>query len=51
MIPAKVRIGRTEWYTSLWPKDGTYIVPIKTRVRVAENLYEGDTVTVRLEVH
>lgn len=50
MIPARVRIGKTEWETSLWPKDGLYIVPIKTSVRKAEDLEEGDKVTVRLEV-
>ena len=50
MIPAKVRIGKTEWQTSLFPKDGRYIVPIKASVRKAENLEEGDKVTVRLEV-
>ena len=50
MIPAKVRIGKTEWTTSLFPKDGTYIVPIKASVRKAEDLEEGDKVTVQLEV-
>ena len=50
MIPARVRIGQTEWKTSLWPKDDCYIVPIKASVRKAENLDEGDNVTVRLEV-
>lgn len=50
MIPATVRIGKTEWKTSLWPKDGKYIVPLKDMVRKAEKLNEGDTVTVRLEV-
>lgn len=50
MIPAKVRIGKTEYKTSLWPKDGSYIVPIKASVRKAENLEEGDRVTVRLQV-
>ncbi len=50
MIPVKVRIGQTEWKTSLWPKDGRYIVPIKARVRRAENLEEGDSVTIRLKV-
>jgi hypothetical protein len=50
MIPADVQIGKTEWKTSLFPKDGRYIVPIKVSVRKAENLEEGDTVTVRLEV-
>jgi hypothetical protein len=50
MIPATVRIGKTKWDTALWPKDGSYIVPIKARVRVAESLFEGDEVTVWLEV-
>lgn len=50
MIPVHVRIGRTEWTTSLFPKDGLYIVPIKANVRKAENLQEGDNVSVRLEV-
>jgi hypothetical protein len=50
MIPVNARIGRTEWQTSLFPKDSAYIVPIKARVREAENLDEGDEVTVRLEV-
>ena len=50
MIPATVRIGKTEWKTSLFPKDGRYIVPIKASVQKAENLEEGDQVTVRLEV-
>jgi hypothetical protein len=51
MIPVYARIGKTEWKTSLFPKDGRYIVPIKASVRKAENLEEGDEVTVRLEVH
>lgn len=51
MIPLSVRIGKTVWKTSLFPKDGRYIVPIKATVRKAENLEEGDLVTVQLEVH
>ena len=50
VIPVHVRIGVTEWQTSLFPKDGRYLVPIKASVREAENLEEGDTVTLRLEV-
>jgi hypothetical protein len=50
VIPVHVRIGETEWQTSLFPKDGRYIVPIKASVRQTENLEEGDNVTVRLEV-
>jgi len=50
VIPVHVRIGKTEWKTSLFPKDERYLVPIKASVRKAENLVEGDKVTIRLEV-
>jgi len=50
MIPVRAKIGSTRWRTSLWPKDGRYIVPIKTAVRTAERIGIGDTVTVRLDV-
>jgi hypothetical protein len=50
MIPVTVRIGESEWRTSLWPKDGSYIVPIKASVRKAEQIEEGDTVKIRLEI-
>lgn len=50
VIPAMVRIGGTEWMTSLFPKDGSYIVPIKASVRKAEDIDEGDTVTIQLEI-
>lgn len=49
MIPVTVRIGGTVWKTSLWPKDGSYIVPIKAAVRAAEHLAEGDTTDVQLD--
>lgn len=50
MIPVRVRIGDTEWETSLFPKDDLYIVPIKASVRKAEHLEADDEVTVRLDV-
>lgn len=50
MIPVEVRIGGTRWTTSLWPKDGGYVVPLKVRVRRAEGIDVGDTVTVALVV-
>jgi hypothetical protein len=50
MIPVAARIGGTGWTTSLFPKDGRYIVPVKARVRKAERLDVGDLVTVRLAV-
>ena len=50
MIPERVWIGKTEWKTSLFPKNGRYLVPIKARVQKMETLAEGDTVAIRLEV-
>jgi hypothetical protein len=48
MIPAVLTIGSTRWTTSLFPKDGGYVVPLKDRVRQAEQIAVGDTVTVQL---
>jgi hypothetical protein len=50
MIPATVHIGKTTYKTSLWPKDGGYIVPIKDKVRLGEGLVVGDTVTLELAI-
>ena len=50
MIPVTAQIGKTTWTTSLYPKDGRYIVPLKTVVRKAENIEVGDVVSVRLTV-
>jgi Domain of unknown function (DUF1905) len=50
MIPVRVRIGATEWKTSLFPKDGRYLVPVKDAVRRAEEVDAGDTVTISLTV-
>ncbi len=50
VIPVHVQIGKTEFKTSLFPKDGLYLVPIKMIVQKAENVGEGDNVTIRLEI-
>lgn len=50
VIPVQARIGKTGWKTSLFPKDGRYLLPVKASVRRAEDLDEGDQVSVRLEV-
>jgi hypothetical protein len=48
VIPVTVHIGDTRFETSLFPKEGRYLVPLKVAVRRAEALEEGDTVAVRL---
>ncbi|MDM7855649.1 DUF1905 domain-containing protein [Cellulomonas alba] len=48
-VPVRVRIGRTEFATALFPKDGRYLVPLRVAVRRAEGIEPGDVVTVRLQ--
>ena len=50
MIPATCTIGATTWKTSLWPKDGLYVIPLKVAVRKKERVALGDVVTVHLDV-
>jgi hypothetical protein len=50
MIPVAATIGETEWTTSLFPKDGGYVLPVKDLVRKGESLEVGDVVSVRLTV-
>ena len=50
MVPVTVRLGATTWTTSLWPKDGGYVLPLKVAVRRAESVEVGDVVSVQLSV-
>jgi len=50
VLPVVATIGRTCWKTSLFPKDGGFVVPLKAAVRKAEVLALGDTVQITLEV-
>ncbi len=50
VIPVGVRIGMTRGTTSLFPKDGGYIVPLKVALRKAEGVALGDTVHVELTI-
>ncbi|MFM6977383.1 MAG: DUF1905 domain-containing protein [Micrococcales bacterium] len=48
VIPARVKIGKTEFTTSLFPRQGGYMVPIKNVVREAEGLDVDDKIVVQL---
>ena len=50
MIPVAGTLGETSFTTSLWPKDGSYVVPLKDAVRSAEDVELGDVVIVQLKV-
>jgi hypothetical protein len=47
-IPATVRVGETMWATSLFPRDGGYLLPVRDSVRRAESVDLGDMVDVHL---
>ncbi|HWD39473.1 MAG TPA: DUF1905 domain-containing protein [Fimbriimonas sp.] len=47
-IPAKVLVGETEYTTSLFPRAGVYLVPVKVLVQKAEDVKVGDMVGVRI---
>lgn len=51
-VRVEVVIGGSRWGTSLFPdkKRGTYVLPIKKAVRVAEGLTTGDTARVELTI-
>jgi hypothetical protein len=51
-IRVRVRIGKTEWSTSLFPdrKSGTYLFAIKADVRKAENLSDGSHITAQVSI-
>jgi len=50
VIPVTVTVGSTTTTTSLFPKDGGYLVPIKNSVRLPEKLSVGDIVDVTLSI-
>jgi Domain of unknown function (DUF1905) len=48
VIPSTVTVGGTTYTTSLFPKNGGYLVPIKVAVQRAENVSVGDCMHIRL---
>jgi hypothetical protein len=50
-VKASVTLGASRWQTSLFPnKDGSWFLPIKKPVRLAEGIEEGDRIEVELEL-
>lgn len=50
MIPAVIKIGATSCKTSLFFKDGNYVVPLKAELRKKEQLVAGDKISLCLKV-
>jgi hypothetical protein len=51
-VKVQVRIGETEWATSLFPDKslGSYVLPVKRSVRDREQLAPGDVADVTIRV-
>jgi hypothetical protein len=51
-VRVDVTIGSTNWQTSIFPsaENGTYVLPLKKAVRVAERLEPGGSADVQLRV-
>ena len=51
-LPVRVRIGETQWKTSLFPdtKSRSYLFAIKAAVRRSEHIRAGDTITATVTV-
>ena len=50
MIPVEAVIGGVTFTTSLFPKDGGYLLPLKAAVRRPRQITVGDEITVEMTV-
>ena len=51
-VKVTVTLGDSRWQTSLFPnKDGSWFLPVKKPVRLAEGLEYGADVELELELH
>ena len=50
VIPVVARIGDIEFETSLFPKDGGYLLPLKDAVRKPQQIIDGDEITVSMSL-
>ena len=50
VIPVNAEIDGVEFETSLFPRDGTYLLPLKDRVRRPLGVTVGDAVAVTMSI-
>ena len=50
VIPVAARIGDVDFTTSLFPKDGGYLLPLKDAVRKPAGITVGDEISVVMTV-
>lgn len=50
VIPVEATIGGVTFTTSLFPKDDTYLLPLKVEVRRRSGITVGDEIAVEMEL-
>jgi hypothetical protein len=50
VIPVRGLIGVTEFTTSLIPRDGVFLLPVKNAVRLPEKLQLGELISAEIEL-
>lgn len=50
VVPVVAWVGNSEFATSLFPRGGSYLLPIKVAIQKAERVGLGDKVMVRMRV-
>lgn len=51
VVPVAATIGDIAFTTSLFPRDGDYLLPLKLAVRRPTGIDVGDTVAVAMRIH
>ncbi|CAB4947204.1 unannotated protein [freshwater metagenome] len=51
VIPVSATIGKTTFTTSMFPREGGYLLGLKATVRSTENLKQGDDIEVKLALN
>jgi hypothetical protein len=49
-VPVEARIGTTDFTTSLFPRNGTWLLPVKVAIQKAERIGLGDRVAVVIQI-
>ncbi len=51
VIPVSATIGKTTFTTSMFPREGGYLLGLKATVRSTEKLKQGDDIEVKLALN
>ena len=50
VVPVVATVGKTEFATSLFPREGAYLLPVKVAVQRAEGIGLGDRIDISMRI-